>query len=194
MKSSTFLLIDGENFLHKVKEVINVTHTTDSKKVNLSRINLKELIDKSLQEFDVSKKFFYAAKLHINPKTEKKSKRLIQQQRYLKTQLTKQGFEYVSVGNVRSQKVGTKIIFREKGVDVKIAIDMVSFAVDNEAKTIILCSSDSDLQPAVKEAKRRGIKVVYLGFAQNPNKGLIYTTDKKILFENTEILKVCGLK
>ena len=115
------------------------------------------------------------------------------QQRYLKTQLVKQGFEFIIGGNVRSQKVGNKVIFREKGVDVKIAVDMVSFAVDKKAQTIIVCSSDSDLQPAVQEAKRRKIKVVYLGFGHNPNKGLSYTTDKTILFRDPEILEACGL-
>lgn len=193
MKSRTILLIDGENFLHKIKEVLKEAKT-GGKRANLSRININFLLEKSLEEFNISRKLFYAAKLHFNSETEVKSKELILQQRYLKTQLTKQEFEFIIGGNVRSQKVGSKVIFREKGVDVKIAVDMVSFAVDKKVQTIILCSSDSDLQPAVQEAKRRGIKVVYLGFGRNPNKGLTYTTDQTILFRDSEVLRACGLK
>ncbi len=86
------------------------------------------------------------------------------------------------------------MIFREKGVDVKIAVDLVAFSADKIIKTAILCSSDSDLQPAVQEARKRGVKVIYLGFQFQPNKGLTYTTNGTVLFRNSEILKACGVK
>ncbi len=60
--------------------------------------------------------------------------------------------------------------------------------------TAIICSSDSDLQPAIAELKKRKIKVVYIGFQMNPNKGLTFTTDETILFRNNEILQVCPEK
>jgi uncharacterized LabA/DUF88 family protein len=53
---------------------------------------------------------------------------------------------------------------------------------------VVLCSSDSDLQPAIKEAKSRGLEIVYLGFESQPNKGLSYTTDKTILLRSSEII------
>jgi len=94
---------------------------------------------------------------------------------------------------VRGQKVKingkTKIVFREKGVDVRMAVDIVVAACDRKVQRIVLCSSDSDLQPAVKEAKERGVEVVYLGFETNPNKGLIYTTNRTILIRDSEILE-----
>ncbi|MEK7634039.1 MAG: NYN domain-containing protein, partial [Patescibacteria group bacterium] len=65
---------------------------------------------------------------------------------------------------------------------------------DKIIKTAILCSSDSDLQPAVQEARRRRVEVVYLGFGFQPNKGLTYTTNKTVLFRDYEILKACGVK
>lgn len=45
-------------------------------------------------------------------------------------------------------------IFREKGVDVKITVDMVSWACDKKVNTVMLASSDSDLQPAITEIKK----------------------------------------
>jgi len=56
-------------------------------------------------------------------------------------------------------------------------------------KTAIIASSDSDLQPAVKELKKRGVEQVYLGFEIDPNKGLSYTTNRTILIRNAEVLK-----
>lgn len=54
-----------------------------------------------------------------------------------------------------------------------------------------LCSSDSDLQPAVAELKDRGVEIVYVGFETNPNKGLSYTTNRTILLRNSEVIEAC---
>ena len=59
--------------------------------------------------------------------------------------------------------------------------------VDKKVKTIILCSSDSDLQPAIEEVKRREVDCVYVGFEVNPNKGISYTTNRTILMRNAEV-------
>jgi len=195
--SDTILFIDGENFLHKVEDVLKMENVK-IKKGNLSKINLNFLFDKALEKYEIKRKIFYAAKLHFHPKTKEKSFELILFQRYLKTNLQKQGFEVLIAGNVRGQEVTidhkTKVIFREKGVDVRIAVDLVAMSADKIIKTAILCSSDSDLQPAVQEARRRGTEIVYLGFSFQPNKGLMYTTNTTVLFRDTEILKACGVK
>jgi len=194
---TTVLFIVGENFIHKVEDVLK-KEDVKIKGKSLSKINLNFLLEKTLEKYKVSRKIFYVAKLHFHPKTKEKSIKLILFQRYLKTNLEKQGFEFLIAGNVRAQEIKvdhkTKLIFREKGVDVKIAVDLVSMAADRLLKTAILCSSDSDLQPAVQEARKRNVEVIYLGFEFQPNKGLTYTTDHTILFRNSEILKACGIK
>jgi len=195
--SNIVLFIDGENFLHKVEDVLR-KEKVKIKKGELSKIDLNFLLNKALEKYKITRKIFYAAKLHFHPKTKDKSIELILFQRYLKTNLQKQGFEFLIAGNVRGQEVTvdhkTKVLFREKGVDVKIAVDLVAMAADKKIKTAILCSSDSDLQPAVQEARKRGIEVIYLGFGFQPNKGLMYTTNETVLFRDLEILKACGVK
>ena len=79
-------------------------------------------------------------------------------------------------------------------MDVKIGVDLVAFACDKKMGTAVLCSSDSDLQPAVAELKDRGIEIVYVGFETNPNKGLSYTTNRTILLRNPEIIEACLYK
>ena len=123
--NQTILFIDGENFLHKVKEVL-IERKINLNKIDLSKFDFNFLLSKSLENYKISRKIFYAAKLHYHQETKDKSIKLILFQRYLKTNLEKQGFEFLIAGNVRSQRVGNKVIFREKGVDVKIAVDLVS--------------------------------------------------------------------
>ncbi len=188
------LLIDGENFLHKVKEVL-INENLRSETAHISNIQLSHLINKIFQLFSdiqIIEIRYYAAKLKVYEPQRKKSEELILMQRRLKHNLEKQGIKFIVAGNVRAQEniIGKKksVTFKEKGVDVRIAVDMVTLACDKQVDTIILCSSDSDLQPAVKESKSRGINIIYLGFSHNPNKGLSITSNQSILFRNPEIV------
>jgi len=177
---NTYLFVDGENFLFKVEDCLK-EQGISRKDVDPTEIDLSSLIKMSLPKYKVKNKYFYSARLRI-----------------LKTNLEKQGFEFILAGNVRPYEFKSdgkkKIVFKEKGVDVRIAVDLVSLACDKQIDTAILCSSDSDLQPAVSEVKKRGIKIIYLGFESSPNKGLTYTTDKTVLFRNHEILQVVPKK
>lgn len=189
--SECILFIDGENFLNKIKEVLR-EEGLHKNKIDLTELDFNKLFKESLKGFNISRKIFYVARLHLHPDTEKKSKELIGLQRKLRNNLINKNYEFIIAGNVRAQKVGGKIVFREKGVDVRIAVDLISLACDGKLKTAILCSSDSDLQPAIKEIKQRGIEVVYLGFETNPNKGISFTTNKTVLLRNHEVLEACS--
>ncbi len=55
---------------------------------------------------------------------------------------------------------------REKGIDVKLATDLIVGAVDDRYDTAIIVSSDSDLIPAIDWVrKKRGKKIEYIGFS-----------------------------
>jgi len=84
------------------------------------------------------------------------------------------------------------LTFKEKGVDVKIAVDMITLACNNELETAIIGSSDSDLQPAIKELQNRKVLRIYLGFEDSPNKGLTFTTNRTILIRNSEVIGFIG--
>ena len=185
----TVLLIDGENFKGKMKAVFK---DIKKGKVMWHEYDFKGLLDKVLAGKQIDKKTFYFARIKEHEESKEKSKQLIEEQRLLKTHLEIQGFEVVLTGRVRGQMEdghGEKkvLVFKEKGVDVKVAVDMVCLACDKKAKEIILGSSDSDLQPAIKEVRNRGVNCIYLGFETQPNKGLSFTTNNTILVRNSEI-------
>lgn len=195
-KMKTQLFIDGENFLYKIEDSL-IKQGISKSKLRLENIDLKKLLTLALPDTKIDILHYYAAKLRFHNESPQKSKELILKQRILKTNLEKQGFTFILAGNVRPQVVKvdgkSKTIFKEKGVDVRIAVDLVAQSCDKNIKTAILCSSDSDLQPAIAEVRKRGIEVIYLGFENNPNKGLTYTTNRTILFRNSEIVQVVPL-
>jgi len=188
---NTILLIDGENLKGKIKAVFK---KNGKDKPLWHKYDFKGLFGKVLEGITVDRKVFYFARIKEHEDSRKKSKELIEEQRLLKTHLEAQEFEVILSGRVRGHmetgRDGKQIlIFKEKGVDVKIAVDMVSLSCDKSVQEIILASSDSDLQPAIKEVRDRKVSCVYLGFEAQPNKGLSYTTNRTILIRNSEIMK-----
>ncbi|MFH0943447.1 MAG: NYN domain-containing protein [Candidatus Beckwithbacteria bacterium] len=185
------LYIDGENLKFYIKSVL--ASKSIQKPYLLETIDYARLFSFALKDFDLSEKRFYSARLREQEGFLTKSRELIQKQRALKSRLEQQGFIFIISGNVRKQTVSLngkkKIIFKEKGVDVRIAVDLVTESCDGKVDTVILCSSDSDLQPAVSEVKKRGVEVVYLGFEIFHNKGLSYTSSRTILLRNSEVLE-----
>lgn len=84
---------------------------------------------------------------------------------------------------------------REKGIDVKMAVDMLAGALDDRYDTAIVVSSDTDLVPAVDWVRKRlRKKVEYIGFsvpqtdmyeATKPTKTMIYNSDvQRVLIES----------
>lgn len=59
--------------------------------------------------------------------------------------------------------------FHEKGVDVKIAVDILSGAYEDLYDMVLLASSDTDLVPAVQKARLLGKKIEYIGFSHRPS-------------------------
>jgi len=187
----TILLIDGENFKGKIRSVFK---EMGKERPIWHEYNFRGLLDVVLKDISLDKQVFYFARIKEHEASREKSKQLIEEQRLLKTHLEKQGFEVVLSGRVRGQmedggRGKSVLVFKEKGVDVKIAVDMVSLSCDKKAKEIILGSSDSDLQPAIKEVRDRQVTCIYLGFEAQPNKGLSYTTNRTILIRNSEVME-----
>ena len=63
-------------------------------------------------------------------------------------------------------------VYHEKGVDVKIAVDLLVGAYENMYDTAILISSDTDLIPAIQKIKHLGKGVEYIGFSHKPSLAL----------------------
>ncbi len=188
------LFIDGRNLISKIESIIDPDNKKD---IDLYIYNFAGLLNKVLAGVKIDKRIFYISKLVVHKETKEKSEQLIEEQRKLINSLKNQGFEIVFAGRVRGNmgrcpKGHETLIFKEKGVDVRIAVDMITFACDKILNTAIIASSDSDLQPAIKELEKRKIERIYLGFEDSPNKGLTYTTNRTILIRNSEVLEFLG--
>lgn len=79
---------------------------------------------------------------------------------------------------------------REKGTDVKMAVDLVIGAADDLYDTAVIVSSDTDLIPAIQYIRYKGKKVEYVGFSHAPSLGMQKHADLSILLTPQDISKL----
>ena len=72
--------------------------------------------------------------------------------------------------------------YHEKGVDVLMAVDLLTGAYEDTYDTAILVSSDTDLIPALTKVRAMKKKIEYVGFSHKPSLGLITNSDVRRLF------------
>lgn len=107
--------------------------------------------------------------------------------------------EYEQLKKVGLKKIHTERM-REKGIDVKIATDLLVGAFDDKYDTAIVVSSDSDLVPAIDWVRnRKKKKVEYIGFSipdvQDQKKStkpltmMFYKTDVQRVFSDIDMRK-----
>jgi uncharacterized LabA/DUF88 family protein len=131
----------------------------------------------------ISKRYYVGTVKNVDG-SEKAEKMVKGQQKFLEG-LHSEGFE-IKRGKIMYDDGN----IREKGVDVKIALDLVTGAVDNLYDTAIVISSDTDLIPAIKyiiKAKKK--KVEYIGFGPMPSLGMIKESSISRTFSDTDLVK-----
>lgn len=167
-----FVIIDGSNFYFKLKDLkIHLLIYFDFSGF------IKSLIGKN----KFYKAVYYIGKVRTD-KTEK-TRRLHADQQKLFAHLKKHNIKY-SLGYLL--KSGDK--FREKGVDVNMAVDMLVATYENVSDHFILISSDTDLLPAIRKAKEKRKTVEYVGFSHSPSLAMVANCTESRLLKKEDLL------
>lgn len=198
----TIIFIDGENFIYQVRDMM-MSRRVIRNRDELASYDIRALVGKILPEVDASQVriYYYAAKIHVTDQTEELKERTETIKAWndrLRGELDRQKIDYVEAGHllVRDGKKCPQCghqepTLTEKGVDVQLATDLIRASGDNV--TLGLLSSDGDLIPAVLESKRRGARVIYLGFRGVSNSTLARAADKKVTINAREVESVLRL-
>ena len=59
-------------------------------------------------------------------------------------------------------------IFEQKGVDMRIGLDIAHYSSKLLVERIILITNDTDIIPAIKEARRNGVQIITIKYADSP--------------------------
>lgn len=123
---------------------------------------------------------YYVGKIRTD-RTEK-TQRLFDNQQKLLAHLKRNNCQYSFGYLLKSDNV-----FREKGVDVNIAVDILVATYENFCERIIIVSSDTDLLPAIKKAKEKGKTVEYIGFSHQPSVAMVANCSKSRLLTREDL-------
>ena len=158
-KERVIIFLDGSNFYHRLKD---------------AELNLKQLLGFNYKKFSewlahgrhIVNCVYYVG-LVRKEKGNSKSEELVKNQQRLFASLKNQGWEV---------KTGFMMVhgrdYKEKGVDVKLAVDILDMAYQDQYDSAIIVSSDTDLIPGIEKAKERGKKIEYIGFSHIPSFGM----------------------
>lgn len=175
-KEKVAIYIDGSNFYKYLKD----------KAIGFPKgikFNFNKFVDFFLDGRKcVSKRYYVGIARDFD--NSKISKRIVKGQQKFLSKIQNDGF-VVKPGRL----IYDKGRIREKGTDVKIAVDLVVGAVDNIYDTAILVSSDTDLIPALRYIKYRGRKLEYIGFSHAPSLAMQKYADFSILLSPKDIEK-----
>jgi len=152
------MFIDGSNMYHAIRAY-------SRKNKRYYKIDYVKLRDVLLQNRHLIRAYFFCS---YDPKAKPVK---------FYDYLTSNGFEVVAKP-LRTRQIGEKSSRTEKGVDVALAVKMLSLAYENAYDTAILVSGDSDYVEAVSLVKDKGKRVEIAAFRGTINREFRQLADR----------------
>lgn len=175
--TKAFVFIDGNNFYFKLKELSSQLEG----KFSLLDFNFYKFSEWLVNPNELTEVRYYIGAL--KRQNNEKSERMYADQQKLIGKLQQQNIS-ITFGQLIQHPDKT---FHEKGVDVRIAVEMIRFARENAYDIAYLLSSDTDLVAAIEEVKSFGKKVQYVGIAKGQSFGLTKISDDVRLLRPEDI-------
>lgn len=170
------VFIDGNNFYNGAKKLIN------NNAVSLLYFDYKKFGEFLCKHDDcVGIRYYIGA---ITRGGDQKSEEMYANQQRLIALLARYSVPVI-LGTIIKHPDKT---FHEKGVDVRIAVEMIRLARTGQYDKAVLISSDTDLVPAVEEVQSLDKQVLYVGFPQNQSFGLTKVTDDLLILRKEDLL------
>lgn len=166
MKQRCIVFIDGSNFYFKLKDL--GLH-------NLLTFDFSKFVIFLGRSQRIANSCYYVGRIRQDRTAH--SQKLFDGQQKLLGLLKKHKVSY-SFGYL----LKSKGVYREKGVDVQIAVDMLVAAYEDLCDRIVLVSSDTDLAPAIKKTREKGKIVEYIGFSHKPSIAMVsFCSESRLL-------------
>ena len=193
------VLIDGENLTYGIRDLLgSAKFKADRSK--LENFNYRGLVEEILADNLPKEILWFGARLQKYKQTptllEKTSRAIAIQSRQV-NQLQKQGITFIKVGYLRARETdpcancgASEWHLAEKGVDVGLAVRMLQEADKNTE--IAIFSADTDLLPAILAAKKKGSKIMYIGYENRPITALNKAADTTRLISRPIVNKYRG--
>ena len=174
----TFVFIDGGNFYFKLKEL----NLRLNGKFSLLDFQFRKFAEWLTQPNDLIEIRYYIGAIK-RKRSNSKSEKLYADQQKLIGKLQQQSI-HITLGQIIRHPDKS---YHEKGVDVRLAVEMIRFARQDKYDQAYLVSSDTDLVAAVEEVQAFRKTVQYIGISKGQSFGLSTVSDDVRLLRPEEI-------
>ncbi|OGY18492.1 MAG: hypothetical protein A2900_03475 [Candidatus Chisholmbacteria bacterium RIFCSPLOWO2_01_FULL_50_28] len=168
------ILIDGSNFYYKLKDL----------KLHNKIFDYRAFCSWLTEGQKYSCTYYVGAVRQ--QEGDAKSKKMYAKQRAFLSSLKKQGVR-IELGYIMKSDG-----YHEKGVDVKIAVDLLTGAYENRYDKVLLVSSDTDLIPAIEKVIQKRKIVEYIGFSHLKSFALAKRSSSSRLLHKKDLEKFTG--
>lgn len=170
------VLIDGENFVYSLRTLLAVEGQNRAPRSVINSLNVRGMLEELLSDNPPSEYLWFGARMRVYDQTselEAKSRAAIAIQAAFVNFLQNQHIQFIKVGYLRTRESEpcascgeTTWKLAEKGVDVGLVVRMLTEA--NSDTELVIVSSDTDLVPAFKAAKKLEAKLMYVAHENRP--------------------------
>ena len=193
------VFIDGENFRQNL--ITNLEAISNySLRNKFFRFDIRGLLEDVIGSSNLEIKYY--ANSIKTPKNFTPAKETLTQLEEIKhitrewtAMLRSQNIENIKAGNLKVKEGKacpkchkTSEILQEKGVDVRVALELFETFYENKTAELFIVSSDSDLCPVYHKIKDKGGKITYIYFPKGMSIGAKMATTSSILITPKELL------
>jgi len=142
------------------------------------------------QELIFNHLFFYNAPPFQSSRPSNEEKKRKEEYDSFVQKLNKNKDVTIREGRCQRLRVDEKYIYKQKGVDTLLTIDLMDMPLENsKIKTVILIASDSDFVPIIQRLKKLGIEVILYTYFERDRRSK-FSTSNKLLSTVTKYVKL----
>lgn len=193
------VFIDGENFRHRIVRVL-MQEQLISDTEQPFEFDIRGLIEGALgepcQEINYYTSRVKQPDFDIPEELRERIHTIQEDSRRWTDTLSSQGVQVVIGGNLKVHDSTRCVhchkktqILQEKGVDVRLATDIVLAATLEEMERIVVVSSDTDMLPALEVAKRADTNITYICFDEDLNRAIAQFADQTHTYTRQNIVE-----
>lgn len=192
------VFIDGENMRHRLVEVLHgarkIETAEDYFKADIHRL-IAGVLGEEPEEISYYTTRIRQPDFELPERLRDEIASIQESHRRWIAELTNQGVRVVKAGllkvheNAPCYHCGRRtMVLQEKGVDVRMATEMVLAAVRDHVDTVVVLSSDADMIPALEVVKHAGTKIIYMCFVEEENEALKVVSDQLVTYTRQNVL------
>lgn len=179
------VLIDGENLVYALRFMLSENDDKMPRSV-IDSFDFRGLFEDILSDNLPSEILWFGAKLRQYDQSDeirRKSSDAIRMQAVFMNRIQQQKITFIKVGYLRAREAHAceecnHQIWKltEKGVDVGLAVRMMTEADTNTE--LVVVSANTDLLPAFKASSKLGAKIMHIGYEYRTVNALVKASDK----------------